>query len=86
MHLTKTLATEFAPYGIRANTIAPGLFVSEATEGMTGGAPVEIPGNLPKEVNPSLRAGNKEVSSLLFRTKGCIVLTAGRIWLVLSCT
>jgi len=32
MHLTKTLSTEFAKYGIRANTIAPGFFVSEATE------------------------------------------------------
>jgi NAD(P)-dependent dehydrogenase (short-subunit alcohol dehydrogenase family) len=62
MHLTKTLATEFAPYGIRANTIAPGMFVSEATEGMTGGVDVEVPGNAPKEVNPSLRFGNREVS------------------------
>jgi NAD(P)-dependent dehydrogenase (short-subunit alcohol dehydrogenase family) len=31
-HLTKTLSTEFAKYDIRANTIAPGLFVSEATQ------------------------------------------------------
>jgi NAD(P)-dependent dehydrogenase (short-subunit alcohol dehydrogenase family) len=31
-HLTKTLSTEFAKFGIRANSIAPGFFVSEATE------------------------------------------------------
>jgi NAD(P)-dependent dehydrogenase (short-subunit alcohol dehydrogenase family) len=32
VHVTKMLSTQFAPYGIRANTIAPGLFPSEATE------------------------------------------------------
>ena len=26
------------------------------------GAPVDVPGNIPKEVNPSLRVGTKEVS------------------------
>ncbi len=31
-HLTKMIATTFAPYGIRANSIAPGLFVTEMTE------------------------------------------------------
>ena len=31
-HLTKMLATEFAPYGIRANALAPGFFRTEATE------------------------------------------------------
>lgn len=32
VHLTKMLSTHFAPYGIRANMIAPGLYPSEATE------------------------------------------------------
>jgi NAD(P)-dependent dehydrogenase (short-subunit alcohol dehydrogenase family) len=32
IHLTKMLSTEFASYGIRANTIAPGLYLSEATD------------------------------------------------------
>jgi NAD(P)-dependent dehydrogenase (short-subunit alcohol dehydrogenase family) len=64
-HLTKMLATEFAPYGIRANTIAPGLFVTEATESMVpGGQSFEVPGSLPKEVNPAQRVGGKEVSFL----------------------
>lgn len=31
-HLTKTLASEFAKHGIRANAIAPGMFVTEMTE------------------------------------------------------
>ncbi|TVY19593.1 Short-chain dehydrogenase/reductase SAT3, partial [Lachnellula arida] len=84
MHLTKTLATEFAPYGIRANTIAPGLFVSEATEGITGGAPVEIPGNLAKEVNPSLRAGNKEdmAGAILYLTSRAGGFSNGSVHLV----
>lgn len=31
-HLTKILSSEFARYGIRANAIAPGMFVTEMTE------------------------------------------------------
>ena len=31
-HLTKTLATGFGPMGIRANAIAPGLYITEMTE------------------------------------------------------
>lgn len=31
-HLTKTLSSEYAKYGIRANAIAPGTFVTEMTE------------------------------------------------------
>lgn len=31
-HLTKTLSSEYARHGIRANTIAPGMFVTEMTE------------------------------------------------------
>jgi NAD(P)-dependent dehydrogenase (short-subunit alcohol dehydrogenase family) len=31
-HLTKTLSSEYARHGIRANAIAPGMFVTEMTE------------------------------------------------------
>lgn len=31
-HLTKTLASEFTKFGVRANAIAPGMFVTEMTE------------------------------------------------------
>jgi NAD(P)-dependent dehydrogenase (short-subunit alcohol dehydrogenase family) len=31
-HLTKTLASEFAKFGVRTNAIAPGMFVTEMTE------------------------------------------------------
>ena len=34
MHLTKQLATLLIPYDIRANSIAPGLYLSEMTQGM----------------------------------------------------
>lgn len=62
MHLTKMIATEFKGYGIRANTIVPGFFVSEVTESWTGGVEVEVPGNMGAEVNPALRAGGIKVS------------------------
>src|SRR4051794_23890920 len=32
VHLTKILATQFGPLGIRANSIAPGMFITEMTE------------------------------------------------------
>jgi NAD(P)-dependent dehydrogenase (short-subunit alcohol dehydrogenase family) len=63
-HYTKMLATEFAPYKIRANTIAPGFFRTEATEFMVEGVPQEVdlsvPGNMPGTVNTASRAGNEE--------------------------
>ncbi|KAF4978454.1 hypothetical protein FZEAL_5179 [Fusarium zealandicum] len=34
-HLTKTLSSEYAKHSIRANAIAPGLFVTEMTEKLT---------------------------------------------------
>jgi NAD(P)-dependent dehydrogenase (short-subunit alcohol dehydrogenase family) len=65
IHLTKTLSTEFAPYGIRANCIAPGLFITEMTEGYFSDEAAKVMsarGGLPKEVNPATRAGSPKVS------------------------
>ena len=32
VHLTKSLSTTFAPWGIKANSISPGLLLTEMTE------------------------------------------------------
>ncbi|KAH7346345.1 hypothetical protein BKA65DRAFT_594860 [Rhexocercosporidium sp. MPI-PUGE-AT-0058] len=60
-HLTKMIATTFAPYGIRANSIAPGLFITEMTEGLVGNNnDLSIAGSMPKEHFPATRAGAPE--------------------------
>ncbi|KAI1627190.1 short chain dehydrogenase/reductase family [Exophiala viscosa] len=59
-HLTKSLATQFAKLGIRANSIAPGLYITEMTELMAGGKDLSIPGSLPVDLIPMTRTGSKE--------------------------
>ncbi|KAI1618061.1 hypothetical protein EDD36DRAFT_20742 [Exophiala viscosa] len=59
-HLTKSLATQFAKLGIRANSIAPGLYITEMTELMAGGKDLSIPGSLPVDFIPMTRTGSKE--------------------------
>ncbi|KAF2801064.1 short chain dehydrogenase/reductase family [Melanomma pulvis-pyrius CBS 109.77] len=88
MHLTKCLSTDFAPYGIRANSIAPGLFITEMTGSffVDGGKGMATKGALPKEVNPAMRSGSPEdiagtalwlVSRAGAYVNGCIVLLDG---------
>ena len=63
MHMTKQLATLLVPYDIRANCIAPGLYLSEMTEGMMKSQGREeshnVEGNWPKEVVPATRTGDE---------------------------
>jgi NAD(P)-dependent dehydrogenase (short-subunit alcohol dehydrogenase family) len=69
VHLTKTLSTEFAPYGIRANCIAPSLFITEMTGGYFSEEAAKVmsaKGGLPKEANPATRTGTPEVSHVVF--------------------
>ncbi|KAF2267979.1 short chain dehydrogenase/reductase family [Lojkania enalia] len=57
-HLTKTLATWFAKRGIRVNSIAPGLFITEMTEFfVTNGQDWTKPGSLPVDEFPMTRTG-----------------------------
>ena len=63
IHLTKQLSSAFIPYDIRANVIAPGLYLSEMTMGMyekqgkTESHNVE--GVFGKEVIPATRSGDE---------------------------
>lgn len=64
LHMTKQLATLLVPYDIRANSIAPGLYLSEMTEGMyknTGKLDNHnVEGTWAKEFVPATRTGDEE--------------------------
>lgn len=64
IHLTKQLATVLVPYDIRANTIAPGLYYSEMTEGMykaQGKVDTHnVEGTWDKKLVPATRSGDEE--------------------------
>lgn len=64
IHLTKQLATVLVPYDIRANTIAPGLYLSEMTQGKYEERGVmethNIEGAWDKKTVPATRSGDEE--------------------------
>ncbi|TGO45589.1 hypothetical protein BCON_0380g00070 [Botryotinia convoluta] len=65
-HLMKQLGTQLAPYDIRCNTIAPGLFPSELAVGLIGD------GIFAKDQIPLQRAGTEEDMA------GCILFLTSR--------
>lgn len=90
IHMTKQLATTLVPYDIRANTIAPGLYLSEMTEGSYKAQGKidthNIEGTWEKDIIPATRSGDEEdmagvVLWLCSRaggyTNGCVVVTDG---------
>ena len=59
-HLMKSVATTFAPWHIRANAIAPGVYKSEMTEGWFKGVEnATKEGAFPKDFIPLTRAGSE---------------------------
>ena len=62
--MTKQLATMLVPYDIRANAIAPGLYLSEMTSGMMDAqnktASHNVEGTWDKSVVPATRTGDEE--------------------------
>lgn len=90
IHLTKQLATTLADHDIRANTIAPGLYLSEMTEGMMKSAGTHdahnVEGTWPKSMIPATRSGDEEdmAGVLLYLcsragayVNGCVIVTDG---------
>lgn len=90
VHLTKQLATLLVSYDIRANVIAPGLYLSEMTEKMykaQGKAESHnVEGTFTKDVIPATRSGDEQdmagvILWLCSRAgayiNGCVVVTDG---------
>lgn len=71
-HLMKQASTNLAPYGIRANALAPGLFPSEMTVGMLGGRAPDEEGPDNHLFIPSQKFGGEEEMA------GAILYLAGR--------
>jgi len=90
IHMTKQLATLLVPYDIRANTIAPGLYLSEMTESSYKAQGTidthNVEGTWSKDIIPATRSGDEEdmagvILWLCSRaggyTNGCVVVTDG---------
>lgn len=64
VHLTKQLSTSLVPYDIRANTISPGLYLTEMTGGMyerQGKTDTHnVEGTFGKETIPATRSGDEK--------------------------
>ena len=56
-HMMKMMATSFAPYHIRCNVLAPGIFPSDLTIGIIGSLDPLQSGRIKKEIIPAERAG-----------------------------
>lgn len=87
---TKQLATSLVPYDIRANVIAPGLYLSEMTQGMYAAQGKtethNIEGTFTKDYIPATRSGDEQdlagvILWLASRAgayiNGCVVVTDG---------
>ncbi|KAH7410833.1 hypothetical protein BKA64DRAFT_365165 [Cadophora sp. MPI-SDFR-AT-0126] len=77
-HLMKQLATGLAPFGIRSNTLAPGLFPSELAAGIIGD------GIFSRSVIPLERVGTEEdmAGVILFLTSRAGAYLTGTVLLV----
>lgn len=85
VQMTKALASVLAPHQIRANCIAPGMYISEMTDGwMSRDSTIE--GGCPYALSPATRCGDEidmagVILGLTSRagafTNGCVYITDG---------
>ncbi|PBP15878.1 short chain dehydrogenase [Diplocarpon rosae] len=77
-HLVKQLATQLAPFGIRSNALAPGLFPSDLAAGIIGD------GVFPRTVIPLERTGTEEdmAGVILFLTSRAGAYLTGNVLVV----
>ncbi|KAI9844622.1 MAG: hypothetical protein M1837_005474 [Sclerophora amabilis] len=85
-HLMKQLATNYVPFDIRCNILAPGLYPSEIAGPLISGRDTTKPGSFPKTFIPAERAGTVEdmAGTILYLTSragaycnGNVALTDG---------
>ncbi|KAI3391945.1 hypothetical protein diail_6591 [Diaporthe ilicicola] len=85
-HLTKALSSEYAKYGIRANAIAPGPFLTQMTEAHLPEGDLTAVGSMPWQAIPATRLGTEEdmAGAVLYLASragsyvnGCILLPDG---------
>ncbi|KAJ6584509.1 hypothetical protein B0H19DRAFT_980134 [Mycena capillaripes] len=83
-HLGKLLANLLAPWGIRSNVIAPGVFPSEMTSGIFPGVGLGPPGATFIDSVPLKRAGTEEemAGAILFLASRSGAYVNGAVWLV----
>lgn len=82
--LTKTVAKEFGPFGVRCNTIAFGLIETRLTAGKEGGATIKVDG---KDValgipEATRKAMAKNMASIPLARAGQAEEAAGSIYLL----
>ncbi|KAG9237245.1 putative Rhamnolipids biosynthesis 3-oxoacyl-reductase [Amylocarpus encephaloides] len=91
-HLVKMLATQWTPYGIRVNAIAPGIFPSEMTDDlpmMQGGKDILAEGSVLEGMVPMKRLGREEEiagTAVFLAGKGGAYLTFGLLRRVIAYT
>ncbi|KAF5362882.1 hypothetical protein D9758_007043 [Tetrapyrgos nigripes] len=81
-HLGKTLANLLAPWGIRSNVLAPGVWPSEMT--MTKGPKVKLDPTVLASTVPLQRAGTEEemAGTTLFLASRAGAYVNGAVWLI----
>ncbi|KAH6673043.1 hypothetical protein B0J14DRAFT_592247 [Halenospora varia] len=92
VHMVRQMSTMMCPYGIRVNSIAPGIYPSDMSAFTTGGGESTKEGALPQAMVPAERAGSEEdmAGAILFLSSrggayvnGNILITdGGRLSLV----
>lgn len=91
IHMTKMFSTMLIPFDIRANTIAPGLFMSDMTAGLMDLLKLtaethNVEGNIDRSIVPAMRGGDEQdIAGVILwlcgragaYVNGCVVVVDG---------